>query len=246
MKNAYIQKQRIDLVNFDEAIEFCFNRIQNGENTHVVTLNPEMVVNAKKDIRFSNIINNSDLNIPDGIGIKIALKMKTIDIKNIRGVDFSKKLLEVASLKGLRVALLGAKEEVISSAINNIKTWYPDINIVYSQNGYFKDKEKIKKDIINANPNILLVALGSPFQEYFISEILPSLKACVAVGVGGSFDVYSGFTVEAPEIYQKLGLEWLYRTISDPKRFKRIFPTLPIFLINSIIEAIREKFFIYG
>ena len=245
MKNAKLQNHRIDLVNFEEAISFCLDRIKNGQNTHVVTVNPEMIVNTKKNRRFSNIINNADLNIADGVGIKIALKMKTIDIQNIRGVDFAKKMLEIASQNNLRVALLGAMEEVISRAIENIKTWYPDINIVYSRNGYFDNSEEIKNDIISANPNILLVALGSPKQEFFISEILPSLNSCTAVGVGGSFDVYSGLTVEAPEIYRKMGLEWLYRTASDPKRFKRIFPTLPIFLINSIIESIREKFFIY-
>ena len=171
MKNAKIQKQRIDLVNFEEALNFCIDRINAHQNTHVITLNPEMVVNSKKNIRFSNIINNADLNIPDGVGIKIALKMKTIDIQNIRGVDFSKKLLEIASQKGFRVALLGAKEEVLNSAIKNIKEWYPEINIVYSHNGYFDNIDAIKKDIIQAQPNILLVALGSPSQEFFISEI---------------------------------------------------------------------------
>lgn len=245
MKNAKLQNHRIDLINSEEALNFCLDRIKNGQNTHVVTINPEMIVNTKANRRFSNIINNADLNIADGVGIKIALKMKTIDIQNIRGVDFSRKLLEIASNNNLKVALLGAKEEVILKAVENIKTWFPNINIVYSRNGYFDNVDEIKNEIINSEPNILLVALGSPNQEYFISEILPSLNSCTAVGVGGSFDVYSGLTIEAPEIYRKMGLEWLYRTISDPKRFKRIFPTLPIFLIDSIIESIREKFFIY-
>ena len=245
MKNAKLQNHRIDLINSEDALNFCLDRIKNGQNTHVVTINPEMIVSTKANRRFSNIINNADLNIADGVGIKIALKMKTIDIQNIRGVDFSRKLLEIASNNNLKVALLGAKEEVILKAVENIKTWYPDINIVYSRNGYFDNVDEVKNDIINSEPNILLVALGSPNQEYFISEILPSLNSCTAVGVGGSFDVYSGLTIEAPEIYRKMGLEWLYRTISDPKRFKRIFPTLPIFLIDSIIESIREKFFIY-
>ncbi len=245
MKNAKLQNHRIDLVSSEDALNFCLDRIKNGQNTHVVTINPEMIVSTKANRRFSNIINNADLNIADGVGIKIALKMKTIDIQNIRGVDFSRKLLEIASNNNLKVALLGAKEEVILKAVENIKTWFPNINIVYSRNGYFDNVDEVKNDIINSEPNILLVALGSPNQEYFISEILPSLNSCTAVGVGGSFDVYSGLTIEAPEIYRKMGLEWLYRTISDPKRFKRIFPTLPIFLIDSIIESIREKFFIY-
>ena len=88
-----------------------------------------------------------------------------------------------------------------------------------------------------ARPQILLVGLGSPFQEEFIVKLKQKLDGCVMVGVGGSFDVFSGIVEEAPIIYRKLGLEWLYRTLKQPERFKRIFPLLPMFLIKCIINS---------
>ena len=150
-------------------------------------------------------------------------------------------MLNIASERGYKVALIGAKEEGLQAAIKKLKEEFPSLNIVYSRNGYFDDDTQIKEDIINAQPNILLVALGAPKQEFFIKSILNKLNSCTAIGVGGSFDVYSGLTKEAPKIWQKLGLEWLYRTLSDPKRFKRIFPTLPLFLIKCIMEKTDNK-----
>ena len=85
------------------------------------------------------------------------------------------------------------------------------------------------------------MGLGSPKQEEIIVKLKNKLKSCVLIGVGGSFDVFSGLTKEAPVIYRKMGIEWLYRTILQPERFKRIFPTLPLFLIKCIIETTFKK-----
>ena len=112
---------------------------------------------------------------------------------------------------------------------------------MYLRNGYFKNDEEIIKEIIDASPQILLVGLGSPKQEEIISKLKNNLTGCTMVGVGGSFDVFSGIVKESPEIYRKLGIEWLYRTIKQPERFKRIFPTLPIFLIKCIINTVKKK-----
>ena len=87
----------------------------------------------------------------------------------------------------------------------------------------------------------MFVALGAPKQEFFISELKEQMPNTIFIGVGGSFDVWSGITKRAPKIWQKLGLEWLYRTLKEPSRFKRIFPTLPMFLIRVIMETIHEK-----
>lgn len=242
MKNSiYLLKRRVDRLSFDEATKFCIDALKNNKNTHVITINPEMIMQSQSNSEFTDVINSSDLNVPDGVGIKLALKFKGEQIENIRGVEFSKNLLKIASEQNLKVALLGAKEEVLQTAIQKLKEEFPSLNIVYARNGYFEDDAQIKEDIISAQPNILLVALGAPKQEFFIKSILNKLQACVAVGVGGSFDVYSGLTKEAPKIWQKLGLEWLYRTLSDPKRFKRIFPTLPLFLIKCIMEKTDNK-----
>ena len=122
--------------------------------------------------------------------------------------------------------------------MENLKKEVPDLNAVYIQDGYFKDDEKILSELQKSNPKLALIALGSPKQEIFISHAKKLLPETVFIGLGGSFDVWSGVVERAPEIYQKMGLEWLYRTIKEPKRFKRIFPTLPLFVLKVLKERV--------
>lgn len=234
---------RIDLYNKDEAILFAKSAINEKRNFQIITINPEMIMNAQKDKNFFDVVNESDLNIADGVGVKLALKLKGIKQAQIRGVDFSRELMNVASKNGYRVAFFGAKEEVIKKAKENILKTYPELNFVYMRNGYFdfEKRQEIYEELKQVNPQILLVGLGSPKQEMIIKELKEVLDGCTMVGVGGSFDVFSGIVKESPEIFRKLGLEWFYRTIKEPKRLKRIFPTLPIFLIKCIIDNVKKK-----
>ena len=238
---AYVLNCPVELINTEEALGRVSNALENKINYQIVTINPEMVMNAQKNEAFFNILNNSDLNIADGVGIKIALKFQKINLNHIRGVDFSRELIKLASKNNLRVAFLGAKEEVINLACENFLKEYPSLNIVYSRNGYFENDDEIIQEIKSANPQILLVGLGSPKQEELILKLKTQLNGCVMIGVGGSFDVFSGLVKESPKIWQKLGLEWLYRTLCQPERFKRIFPVLPIFLIKCIISSVLKK-----
>ena len=240
-KKAIILNCRVDLLDENEALELSKKSIEEKKNFHIITINPEMIMNAQKNPAFLEIINSSDLNIIDGVGVKIALKFQGINQNQIRGVDFSRKLIDLASKNNYRAAFLGAKEEVIQKAKENFLKQYPNLNIVYLRNGYFQDDNEIINNIEVSNPQILLVGLGSPKQEEMISKLKDKLHGCVMVGVGGSFDVFSGIVKESPEIYRKLGLEWLYRTLKQPERFKRIFPALPIFLIKCIIDTVKKK-----
>ena len=140
----------------------------------------------------------------------------------------------------MKLALLGAKDEVISTLVDKLKHEFKNINIVFSQNGYYEDENVLLQNIKDSHPHVLLCALGSPKQEFLIYRLKEMLQGCVMIGVGGSFDVFAGFVKRAPAIWQKLGLEWLYRVIRQPERFKRIFPTLPIFLFQSIIDSVKR------
>jgi len=231
----------VDITNFESAVNQVDKAVKNNSNFQIITINPEMIMNAQKNKEFLDIIKNSDLNVADGVGVKIALKLKNINCDNIRGVDFARKLVELADKNNLPIAFLGAKEEVIQKACENFKTKYPNLNIVYKRNGYFDNDEAIIEEINKANPKIILIGLGSPKQEEIIVKLKKVLQGSIMIGVGGSFDVYSGFTKESPLIFRKLGLEWLYRTICQPERFKRIFPTLPIFLLKCIMENIGRR-----
>lgn len=242
-KQAKILGFGVDLMSFSEALEFTINRLRAGQGFQVVTINPEMIEIAKKNPDFASVLNNAELVIPDGVGIKLALKIKGINQENIPGIEYSKKLIGLCAQNGLPVALLGAKEEIVQKAKQNLLKEFENLNIVYTRNGYFskEDEESIKNDMTAAAPKAVFVALGAPKQEFMIQELKKSMPDAVFVGVGGSFDVWSGVVKRAPEIYRKLGLEWLYRTLKEPERFKRIFPALPLFLIRVIIESVFQK-----
>ncbi|HIQ89522.1 TPA: WecB/TagA/CpsF family glycosyltransferase [Candidatus Galligastranaerophilus faecipullorum] len=237
---VYLQGFPVDILTYNQALECAKSAIDNGENMQVVTINPEMVELAKKNKDFANVLKHSELVVADGVGIKIALKLKGVNQERIGGVDYSRSLIEMCARNNLRLALLGAKEEVINTVCQKLKCEFENLNIVFSHNGYFSDENAILNEIKKARPQVLLCALGAPKQEFIIYRLKEMLQGCTMVGVGGSFDVFAGCVQRAPLMWQKLGLEWLYRTIKQPERFRRIFPTLPIFLFESIIDSIKK------
>lgn len=220
----------IDTYNFDDAVEYA-----KSKRGQVVTINPEMLEYAQKNADFANIIKNAELVIPDGIGVQLGLKILGHDVKRIPGIEFAKRML--AEFEGHPVALIGAKPEIIQKTVENLKKEFSKLNLVYVQDGYFADTEKVLNETADTKPELVLAALGSPKQEEFIYALKNRLPQTLMIGVGGSFDVWSGVVERAPEIYQKLGLEWLYRTLKEPKRFKRIFPALPLF----VLKVLKEK-----
>ena len=232
----------VDLMTFDDALLFTENKLKNNEGLHVVTINPEIIEHANKDETFAPILRNADLVIPDGIGIKIALKLQGIQQEQIPGIEFAKELIGICEKNNKSIALIGAKEEVIQKAKNNLLNEYKNLNICYSRNGYFTNEEieKIITELESNSPSVVLVALGAPKQDLFIQQCKKKLQNTIYVGVGGSFDVWAGVVERAPEFYRKIGCEWLYRTMKQPQRLKRIYKTLPLFLFKAIIEATKK------
>ena len=224
----------IDTYSFDEAIDKAKKLIDEAKVSQIVTINPEMFEFANKDAEFANIFKEAEMVIPDGVGVKIALKINGCNVARIPGVDFAKVLLRETALNNIPVAIIGAKEEVITKAVKNLNAEISGLNIVYYHNGYFENDNDIYEDLKNASPKIILVAMGAPKQEKFIYNAKKRLKPALMIGIGGSLDVWSGTIKRAPKIFQKLGLEWLYRVITQPSRLKRIFPTLPLFLIKAV------------
>lgn len=224
-----LQGFNIDTFTFDEALQYA-------EKGQVVTINPEMILSARRNADFAEIINRAELVIPDGIGVQLGLKILGHNVRRIAGIEFGRKLID--KFASQPTAFVGAKPEIIQKAVENLKKEVPNLNAVYVQDGYFKDDDRVLDELTAANPKLVLVALGSPKQEIFISKAKNLLPNALFIGLGGSFDVWSGVLERAPEIWQKLGLEWLYRTVKEPKRFKRIFPTLPLF----VLKVFKEKF----
>lgn len=226
----------VDTFTYEDALDYI-----TSNHGQVVTINPEMIENASKNPEFANIINSSEMVVPDGIGVQLGLKILGINVKRIAGVDLGKSLLLKAAQDNEKVALVGAKAEVLELAVSNLKSEIPELNIVYTHDGYFEQDSEILSQVADNKPDLVLVALGSPKQEFFIYNLKKQLPEAVMIGLGGSFDVWAGVVERAPKIYRTLGLEWLYRTVKEPKRFKRIFPTLPVFILKVLKERLTGK-----
>lgn len=226
----------VDSFTFDQAVEYA-----NSHSGQIVTINPEMIAAANKNPDFANVLSEAELVVPDGVGVEIGLKILGYKVKRIPGIELGKALIVKFSEENKTVAMIGAKPEVVQAAVTNLKNEIPNLNIVYSHDGYFDNDDMILNEVTNACPDLILVALGSPKQEFFIASLKKRLPNSTMIGLGGSFDVWAGMVQRAPKIYQKLGLEWLYRTLKEPKRFKRIFPTLPLFVLKVFKERLFNK-----
>lgn len=224
-------------VTMEEGLSVVESSLAEKTPLHVVTLNPEMLMQAEGDAELSGILKRSRLCLPDGAGVVWALRRKGLSsVRRLPGIEFSERVLAYAAEKGLGVALIGAKPEVLAQTVENLQARFAGLRIVYSHHGYFESSEAIARECAAAEPSIVLVALGVPKQEKWIAEFGPLFGGAVMIGVGGSLDVWSGMTKRAPELFRKMNLEWLYRISSEPWRLKRIYRTLPLFVIKVIMS----------
>ncbi|MBD3108526.1 WecB/TagA/CpsF family glycosyltransferase [Bacillus sp. AGMB 02131] len=235
MKKTTVNILGVDFINehFNGMIEIVSGKIAEEQKTFIVTANPEIVMHAYKDKEYHNIINKADYIVPDGIGIILASKI----IKNpleerIAGYDLTISLLEKANLQKWSIYVLGGQEEVNKLAVKNIIEKYPNLKIAGRHHGFFElNDPEIVNDIKNTRPDIILVALGFPRQEEWIGKHYDEFTKGIFMGVGGSIDVLAGTVKRAPVIWQKLKVEWLYRLLKQPSRWKRML-ALPDFVIK--------------
>lgn len=200
-------------------------KITNNEKQFIVTANPETLMQAEKDEELRKaVLDDKTVIIPDGVGIiKGADKLNYQIKETILGVDVANKLLELADKYNKNVFLFGAKKETIEKMQQVIKEKYSGCNLVGAIDGYVDNKDEVFEQMKEANPDVVLVALGIPNQEKLIYKNLNKFEKGIFVGVGGSFDVISGCKKRAPKIFIKLKLEWLYRITVEPSRLKRFY-----------------------
>ncbi len=233
---------RIDYVNMQEAVRRATEGMRDRAPFVVVTPNSEIVVSANKNPLLMNIIETAGLVVPDGIGLVIGSKLVGQPLKErVTGIDLMDRLLSYAEQNGLRVFFLGGKPGVADRAAEKTREKYPNISIAGTHHGYYKglhtgepghsDEQKVVELVRSSQSAMLFVALGSPKQELFIDRYKDELGVGLLMGVGGSLDVISGMVQRAPEIWQKMGLEWLYRIVKEPWRLKRA-GALPVFAWN--------------
>jgi N-acetylglucosaminyldiphosphoundecaprenol N-acetyl-beta-D-mannosaminyltransferase len=222
----------------DEIKNYIIKLIENKIGGYSVAINAEKIMMYSKDEEIKKIIDNSILPIPDGAGAVLGFKFlyKLYCIK----VDLPRLILEIANENKYKLFILGAKEEVNKKAVENIKKLYPFIEIVGRHNGYFDDEKKIISILKNTQPQIVLVALGSPRQEKFAAKIKEFLPNTLFVGCGGALDVLAGRVKRAPTFFQENHFEWLYRLMKEPKRIKRQ-KVLPVFLLKLMKESMKRR-----
>lgn len=235
MENNVVEILNIPFINIkkEDILKILEKRVSENIKTYVVTANAEIVMYAKENIPYFNIITKADYIVPDGIGIVKGAKILNKQIRErVPGIELMVDLLEIANKLNQKVYFYGAKNEVIEEMIKKIKFDYPNINIVGYKNGYISDdNNEITDEIINLKPDYIFVAKGAPLQDEWINKVIQKTDKGLFMGVGGSFDVLSGVVKRAPEIWRKLNLEWLYRVAGDPKRWKRSM-ALPKFVLE--------------
>lgn len=205
--------------------------IQSGGSHLVATADASGIVIAQEDSDLMRIYQEASWVTADSNGVIWALRRQGITAERVSGVDLADRLLALSAAKGYSVYLLGAAPGVAEAARERMMIKYPGCNIIGAQHGHFPESENefVAKQLVEVKPDILLVAMGIPRQEKFIDEARKHIQFGIAMGVGGTLDVMSGKVKRAPVIIQKLKIEWLWRTLLNPKKFSKA-KTLPVFV----------------
>ncbi len=223
----------IDRVTMAEALARIEAFIASGEPHFVATADASMLVDAHDLGSFGDLLRSAALVTPDSAGILWAAKRagKPIGAK-VSGVELVDQICRLSAEKGYRIYFLGAAPGVAEMAADRLRLRHPGCNIVGARHGYFpaSDDELIATEVAESKPNVLFVAMGIPRQEQFIEKTQSIIGAQVAMGVGGSLDVYSGKVKRAPLAFQKLRLEWLWRLLLNPSKWRKAMK-LPRFVM---------------
>ena len=242
------EKSRVDIlgVGFDDissaqAVGKACEIIDGGGKAYIVTPNPEVVWMARRDEALRGVLNNAGLVLADGTGIVLAARIFGTPLRErIPGIDFATSLLMKLSRSSGSVFLFGAKPGVAEEAGRKLVEAYPGLVISGTADGYFTDDEPIIEYINNVSPDLLLVCLGAPKQELWMAANHERLNVRLSAGLGGSLDIFAGAVKRAPTFFRKLGLEWFYRLVREPRRIKRMIK-LPLFVFVVIIGRLRGK-----
>jgi len=230
-----------DNLNMDEAVSKAYELMEQRRSAYVVTPNPEIVWMCRDNAALRESVISADLVVPDGIGVVYSAKILGTPLKSrVPGIDLGTGLFKCIAETDKTLYLLGAKPGIAEKAAENITTQFPGIKICGTADGYFKDDAPVIEKINAVAPDLLLVCLGAPKQEIWMHSNAHKLNVGLMMGLGGVLDVFAGTVQRAPESWQKLGLEWLYRLIKQPSRIKRMIK-LPLILFAAVGVRIRGK-----
>lgn len=236
MEKCRILGVNINKITRSEALSTLLSWLDGSEKKILYTPNPEFIMASLKDEEFRDILNKSDLNVPDGIGTVIASKLTDCPLpERVAGYDLLQETFAKIKDSGKTVYFLGGAPSIAERAKKAMEEKHKGLKIVGVHDGYFDETEekRIISEINSLCPELLLVGIGFPRQEKWIYNHIGELSVKVAIGVGGSFDGMCGNVKRAPDIFIKLGLEWFYRLIKQPSRIGRMMQ-LPLFMLKVI------------
>lgn len=227
----------------NEAVDCALRLIGRKESAYTVTPNPEIVLLARENPQLLEALRGAALALPDGVGLILASGIIGTPLRHrLPGIDFASALMAVLARRQGSVYLLGAKPGVAERAAEQLQRRYPGLRIAGTRHGYFstEDEAAITAEIQKAAPSLLLVCLGAPKQELWMHRHSADFPGTLMLGLGGALDVYAGDIPRAPESWRRLGLEWLYRLLLEPRRIKRMI-RLPGILRAALTERNRSR-----
>ena len=233
----------VSTVRSGEAMAWIAAWAASAKTRMVCTVNPEFIMRARRDRTFQKILERSDMNVPDGIGVVAAARLSQLPItERVAGVDLVQTICEQGSYRGWRIFLLGGAPGVADDAASRLEAALPDLRIAGCSSASSDPRfdEATVADINAAGTQILLVAFGAPSQELWIERNRPRLRCGVAIGVGGTLDYLSGRVTRAPKLMGDMGFEWAFRLAMQPRRWRRM-AVLPGFALLALKEALRRN-----
>lgn len=232
MQSIDILGCRLDPIDADDATRRILELARRGAGAHIVTLGTEMVVHAQRDARFRAIINACALSLCDTVGLLTVARRRGAPLRErVTGVDMLEHLCAAAATTALPVYFLGGAEGVAADAAAILESRFPGLVVAGTHSGFFNSTQNatLTNAIRETGAALLFVGLGSPRQEYWLADNLRATGCGAGIGVGGSFDVVSGRVTRAPLLWRRFGLEWLYRLVREPQRWRRQL-ALPLFV----------------
>ena len=225
-----------DALTLGEAEERADALLCSGAGGYIVTANPEIVLRCREDAAYAAAVNGAKLVLADGVGDLCAARILGTPLPGrVAGADLVPRLLARLAERGGSVFLYGARPGVAERAGESLQSACPGLRIAGTENGYISDETALLEALEREKPDLLLLGLGAPRQELWMARNRQKINA-VMIGVGGLLDVFAGDSPRAPESWQRLGLEWLYRLLREPRRFKRVIRLPKILLL-----ALRER-----
>ncbi|MFJ7066203.1 WecB/TagA/CpsF family glycosyltransferase [Streptomyces sp. NPDC101115] len=218
----------LDALTMDQTVTRCLAAVRAGERLEIGVVNAAKLVNMRRDPALARAVSGCDLVLADGQAVVWAGRLLRRPLpERVAGIDLFMRLLAEAEREGLSVYFLGARQDVLERMLRRVAVRFPGLRVAGSRNGYFDDSEQpaIADAIAESGADMLFLGMTSPKKEIFTAGYGERSKVTLVHGVGGSLDILAGITRRAPERWQRLGLEWLYRTLQEPRRLGRRYLT---------------------